>query len=407
MKTQFQYLLIVFALLCVGISLNSCTEDIPDQILVPVRTDAIANNDQKEATDASDVTEQPGETIETSVDAEQPKEVTETPTDPNQPTDAPELPVDPEQPTDSPEVSVDPEQPMDIPETPTEPEPQDEVGDVPDVTSVPEEPTVPEEPSIPEETVNNDPFGTLFDEPDDPVYTPTTYTLIIKAGFSDGANTRALSYDVTNRKIDATWGDGDKVIVYNGETPIGTLTPQSSGSSTTTFIGVVDADKKPAAGATLTLKYLEPNYSEQDGTLDHIAKKCNFATATVTVENIEGTNITTTDAKFENQQVIFLFKLVDATVPSQALQASELIVSDGTHSYTVRPASETDELFVAMPAFSSSTLSLIATVGSLKYQFKRADLTVVNGNFYYFTNNVPMTLVSFGRKGYGNATSLP
>ncbi len=388
------------ALFCAGASLNACADDMADQILVPVRTDTSASNGQKEATDVPAVTEQTDETTETPADPGQPGETTETPADPNQPVVDAETPTDPELPTDNPEVPVDPEQPSGTPEVSVDPELQEGVGDVPDVTPVPEEPTVPEEP------VNQDPFENIFDEPEYPVNTPTSYTLTINAGFRDAANTRALLYDVTNKNIDAAWGEGDQVVVYDGETPIGTLTPQSYGSSTTTFTGVVDADKIPSVGATLTLKYLEPKYSGQDGTLDYIAEKCNYATATVTVEDIEDTDIVTTYANFENQQVIFLFKLVDATDPTQALKATELIVSDGTHTYTVKPSAETDELFVAMPAFSSSTLTLMATVGAKKYQFERADLTVVKGNFYYFNSNVPLTPVSFGRKSYGGQTSL-
>ena len=400
MKTLFHFFLMGCALFCAGASLNACADDMADQILVPVRTDTSASNGQKEATDVPAVTEQTDETTETPADPGQPGETTETPADPNQPVVDAETPTDPELPTDNPEVPVDPEQPSGTPEVPADPEPQEGVGDVPDVTPVPEEPTLPVEP------VNQDPFENIFDEPEYPVNTPTSYTLTINAGFRDAANTRALSYDVTNKNIDAAWGEGDQVVVYEGETPIGTLTPQSYGSSTTTFTGVVDADKIPSEGATLTLKYLEPKYSGQDGTLDYIAEKCNYAIATVTVEGIEDTDIVTTYANFENQQVIFLFKLVDATDPTQALKATELIVSDGTHTYTVKPSAETDELFVAMPAFSSSTLTLMATVGAKKYQFERADLTVVKGNFYYFNNNVPLTPVSFGRKSYGGQTSL-
>ena len=406
MKTLFHYFLMGCALFCAGASLNACADDMADQILVPVRTDTSASNGQKEATDVPAVTEQTDETTETPADPGQPGGTTETPADPNQPVVDAETPTDPELPTDNPEVSVDPEQPSGTQEVPVDPKPQEGVGDVPDVTPVPEEPTVPVEPTVPEEPVNQDPFENIFDEPEYPVNTPTSYTLTINAGFRNAANTRALSYDVTNKNIDAAWGEGDQVKVFNGDTLIGTLTPQSYGTSTTTFTGVVDADKIPSVGATLTLKYLEPKYSGQDGTLDYIAEKCNYSTATVTVEDIEDTDIVTTYANFENQQVIFLFKLVDATDPTQALKATELIVSDGTHTYTVKPSAETDELFVAMPAFSSSTLTLMATVGAKKYQFERADLTVVKGNFYYFNSNVPLTPVSFGRKNYGSQTSL-
>lgn len=221
-----------------------------------------------------------------------------------------------------------------------------------------------------------------------------TYTITVNATKGDDVSSapsnRALS--IVGTTLTATWTKDDVVAVYKSESNLGNLKAQSDGASTTlsgTLTGSV------SAGDELTLKFLSPNYTSQDGTLDYIAANCDYATATVNVSAINGNNITTTPASFANQQAIVKFSLLKGTSP---LSASPLVVTvDGT-SYTVTPASATDVLYVAIPGFSSKNVALAATVGSDTYTYAKTGVTFDNGKYY--TVSVKMSLV----KTLANAT---
>ena len=98
------------------------------------------------------------------------------------------------------------------------------------------------------------------DEPATPVQEANTLT--VEAGMSDNI-TRALADagDGTLTALEA----GDEVKVYEGETLLGTLRPQTTGSRTTKLTGELDAVPS-ASGVTLTLKYKETDYSGPKGT---------------------------------------------------------------------------------------------------------------------------------------------
>ena len=225
-----------------------------------------------------------------------------------------------------------------------------------------------------------------------------TYTITVNATKGDDASSapsnRALALDDT--KLNATWAAGEQVTVYNvtkSTELTGNLTALSDGASTTlsgTLTGSVAVDD------VLTLKFLSPNYTSQEGTLDYIAAHCDYATATVTVSSISDNNITTSPASFANQQAIVKFSLLNGTSP---LSASPLVVTaDGT-SYTVTPASATDVLYVAIPGFSSKNVALAATVGSDTYTYAKTGVTFENGKYY--SVSVKMSLV----KTLANATT--
>lgn len=222
-----------------------------------------------------------------------------------------------------------------------------------------------------------------------------TYTITVNAtkgdDVSSAPSTRALSF--VGPTLTATWTYNDVVKVYKSDTYLGDLTALSSGASTTlsgTLTGSVDVGDK------LTLKFLSPKYTSQDGTLDYIAANCDYATATVNVSAINGNNITTSAANFANQQAIVKFSLLNGTSP---LSASPLVVTaDGT-SYTVTPASATDVLYVAIPGFSSKNVALAATVGSDTYTYAKTGVTFENGKYYAVS--VKMSLV----KTLANATT--
>ena len=211
------------------------------------------------------------------------------------------------------------------------------------------------------------------------------YTLTVPASKGSDATTRGLS--LVGSTLNAIWKEDEKIKVYNlSDEEIGELSPTTFGEATTTLTGTIDGTD---VGQNLTLKFLSPNYTSQDGTLAYIEKNCDYATANVTVSAVSGTNISTTAANFTNQQAIVKFTLVDKADATTPLNPTELTVSDGTNTTTLTGIS-TDTyttngngvLYVALPGFSDQTVTLTATVGDDTYVCERANVTFVNGQYY-------------------------
>ena len=211
-----------------------------------------------------------------------------------------------------------------------------------------------------------------------------TYALTVQATKgTDTATSRALSLSGTT--LNAAWAIGEAVTVYNVTKSAdlgGTLSAQTNGSSTTlsgTLTGSIEVNDE------LTLKFLNPAYSTQDGTLTgnatSIDKVCDYATATVTVTAVSGGNVTTTAASFSNQQAIVKFTLKDKADGSTLLSATTLVVTaDGT-AYTVN-TSATSEVYVAIPGISDKEVTLTATTASDTYEYKKTGVSFANGKYY-------------------------
>ena len=229
----------------------------------------------------------------------------------------------------------------------------------------------------------------------DDVLTPAgqTYTMSVTAQ-KGGDGTRALNLD--GNTLNATWTEGDVVKVYNSaSTELGELTAQTAGKST---ILSGSLTKLPENDETLTLKYLSPSYSAQDGTLtgadNSIDKVCDYATATVTA-TVSGTNVTTGAATFQNQQTIVKFTLVDKADGTTKLTPTAFTMTDGTSTveltnipagtYTTNGGDGV--LYVAFPASNvSADITLTATVGSDTYTCTTSEpQTLGNGKYYGVT----------------------
>ena len=241
------------------------------------------------------------------------------------------------------------------------------------------------------------------EEPQQGQETPSGYTLTVEA--VRGESTKALTEDTVNHIIKSSWADGDNVDVYNanGE-KLGTLTPAVSSTTSTTLSG--NLDTAPAVEDVLTLKYRSGNYASQDGTLDYIATHCDYATAEVTVTNVEGYSITTTPAQFVNQQAIVKFTLRQSGDAS--LSVMELKVNVGTTTYTVAagPPTKTSTFYVAVEGFSEQTVTLSANDGSAYYDRKADNVTFENGKFYRVTAVMtPRVLKSISISGLDPAPS--
>ncbi len=210
-----------------------------------------------------------------------------------------------------------------------------------------------------------------------------TFTLTVDASKEGTKGTKQLGLDGST--LNATWAAGEQVKVYIGETLLGTLTPQTTGSAHTKLSGTLEGTI--AVDDVLTLKFLSPDYGSQDGTLAYIAANCDYAVATVTVSGFSGdatkTIETTGHANFVNQQAIVKFTLKDTS--NADISATQFVVNDGATDYTINPASAASEIYVAIPGFRWQTVRLTATVGSVGYTYKKSDATFTNGQYYEIT----------------------
>lgn len=205
----------------------------------------------------------------------------------------------------------------------------------------------------------------------------SAYTLKVKA--EKGTATKALTDEGVTLK--ASWAAGDDVEVYNvGGDHLGTLVPAVSSTSSTTLSG--NLTTAPAVDEVLTLKFRSNNYATQQGTLEYIAANCDYATAEVTVTAVSGNSIETTPAHFVSQQAIVKFTLRNSGDTGD-LNVTQLLVNDGTNTYTITPVSATPNvLYVAIEGFSEQTVTMTANTGSAYYDRTKADVTFENGKFY-------------------------
>ena len=230
-----------------------------------------------------------------------------------------------------------------------------------------EELLLPEVPEVPEQTETNH-----------------SYTLTVNASKGE-EGTRALTLSNDGNDIKATWAVGDVVTVYKGDVKIGELTAQNGGANTTLTGQLTSA---PEQNDELTLKYLSPDYNSQKGTLASIAEKCDYATATVTVNSVtEEGAISTTDAAFVNQQAIVKFTLKDKN--GTEINPTSFSVKYGNESIEINNISENTyttngagTLYVAIPGGEAQDVVLKANVESTVYTFMRHGVKFENANYY-------------------------
>jgi len=144
-----------------------------------------------------------------------------------------------------------------------------------------------------------------------------TYTLTVDA--TKGEDTKALSLD--GKVLNVKWAATDQVSIFAGDwsgDPMGTLTAAASETGSTTLTGAVTGANK---GDNLNFLFprAEWSYTGQKGILlsdeNSIEKKYDYAAATVTVNEVDGTTITTNTANFTSQQAIVKFRLTDGGSP--------------------------------------------------------------------------------------------
>ena len=220
---------------------------------------------------------------------------------------------------------------------------------------------------------------------------PESYTLVVTATKGNDDTTKALSLD--GNTLNATWKAGDAVQVYHvsnpgtmtefeSTTPDATLSAQGSGM-TTTLSGSFTGSYTPDVDDVLRLRFLNPDYTTQEGTLDYIATHCDYAVATITVASVDASTRTVTataPASFENQQAIvkFALKKQDGT----ALNVTSLTVKYASSTYDVTLATPASDIFVAIPGESNKPVSLSAYTDYGKFGYEKAGITFETGKYY-------------------------
>ncbi len=228
----------------------------------------------------------------------------------------------------------------------------------------------------------------------------------------DPARVRTLTMTVVASRgetLSAAWKAGESVTVYNktrGAGLEGCLVAQGDGASTTlkgTLTGVV------AANETLTLKFLDSDYSEQEGTLAYIAAHCDYATADVTVMSTDDGIITTAAAaSFTSHQAIVALTLRESDGSVIAGGIGHLSVDAGGTAISVTPDAATDVLYVAVPAFRDGILRLSAVdPNGTRRTGELAGATFENGKFYEVGVKMDCFVMDDGELFAANASKVP
>ena|GEM_PF-5918946 len=245
---------------------------------------------------------------------------------------------------------------------------------------------------------------------------PKVYTMTVEATKGDNG-TRGLDLDDNTNTLNVKWDQGEKVYVMkwnNAESKwneIGVLTAEASDNKSTTLNGTLT--EAPEEHKTkLFLHGTLVSYDNQEGTLQYIAKNCDFATAMIENVKLDETtnNFTVSGIEFISQQAIVQFHLQDKG--GNPLNVTNLKIEDGegnmykdlnastgnlqelghvNGSVEINYSAGTGTMFVALANVgSSSKLKLTATVPSggnntYTYVYEKTDVALEAGKYYDIT----------------------
>lgn len=227
---------------------------------------------------------------------------------------------------------------------------------------------------------------TATDEAHSPI---RRYTLTVDAQKGNDEPMRALSEGETS--LEAGWATTEQVYVKKGDQWCsGYLQPQSNG--TTAQLSGEISGQTISIGDNLTLQFPRQviDYTGQAGTLADIAAKFDYATATATVTDVSGSQISADAVTFTNQQAIVKFNL---TYGNNPLPVSSLTISanglkkdaTSTGDITITPATATSEIWAALSGVNGE-ITLTATSGEKLYTYTTSTpRSFVNGKFYAIT----------------------
>ena len=229
-------------------------------------------------------------------------------------------------------------------------------------------------------------------EPEQPKQVKTyKMSIQVSKGTDDPVNGPRRVLGLDGSTLNATWAAGEQVRVYNeteDEYLDGYLTPSEPGGASTTLTGTLTGSVN--AGDKVRLEFLSPSYSSQAGTLAYISANCDYAIAEhIEVESAENGIISTDGtATFVNQQAVVRFRLIHKG--DNPLNVTEFVITAGSNTYTITPASATNVLYVAIPGYIGG-MTFTATDGTNNYTHTKAVADLYNGRYY--TTEIDMDLV--------------
>ena len=209
---------------------------------------------------------------------------------------------------------------------------------------------------------------------------------------NDGATTRALVPDGDN--INSTWATTDEfAILFNDGTSnvkrIATVSSINGSNVTITFTipqsltnntACTIVYPASAANAANTGADVNAALAAQDGTIDN-CPEVRVGTATIDKSTHSLSSVT----KLAAQNAIFKFTVKNSD-GSATINVKPLTVTIGAQDYVITPASATSELFVALPAISSQTVTFTATGSDSKtYTCSKASVSFAAGKYYQST----------------------
>ena len=235
----------------------------------------------------------------------------------------------------------------------------------------------------------------------------TKYRLTVKADKgTDDPSSKALAIEDRNGKhyLASSWETGDAIYVhlYTTGSPIGTLHPRSEGAN-----AYLDGE---ISGSLHTGDYLcfsypissfNWDYTGQDGSLETIAQRYDYAYADAYIKSVEGSTITIDPLTFSAQQAIVKFTLVDATgnpvyptkltLTAKDAQNHDLLIrsnsNTGNLEINIDQTTPHNEIYTALNFMGTSTAAsfkLVASVGEqITYVYERNTETTFQTGKYY------------------------
>ena len=162
----------------------------------------------------------------------------------------------------------------------------------------------------------------------------STATLTVNASRGNyGDGTRAVSIDSQTGGPVTNWKKSDKVVVYKAgwTEQIGNLSPMADSNNNITKLD--GSIKSTGLNVGDRMEFVMPratwDYTGQDGTIETISSTYDYGIANVQITFFDASNkVYGSDAKFETQQAIIKYTLVDAS--NNPIKATSLtIVSEG------------------------------------------------------------------------------
>ena len=209
------------------------------------------------------------------------------------------------------------------------------------------------------------------------------------------ADTKAVA-DKGDNKITVTWAENEHIaILYDkdgAQVADATITAVDGTTGAATISFTVVSGTADNTACTLVYPYSAAKddhtgvkdaatlLAAQDGTLNaNLDVRVGAGTIQTTTPSL---TVTTQPAA---QFAIFKFTVKNADA-SATIDVKPLIITIGTQDYTITPASATSELYVALPAVSSQTVSFSATSSDSKtYTCSKDGVTFAAAKYYQST----------------------